>query len=384
VTTHSPHNPASALVSSIFRRLINATVFLSLACGGATDPSSRNRVLWELPVVSAGWAGRPAADGVQVFVEADSGIIALNPLTGTRNWYANLHVAGRPVAWNIVYRDGAVYMIDRYTIFALNASDGAVRWQVTPVVRPDGAWVAVDDRSVYLGTRDEDIVALDRATGAERWSTSFIAGWPNGGVVIGFGVSGDTLYAAGAENLTAGKERAVVRAYDRIGGTQIAEYKSADSASSAGRQVTVAGNTVLVSDLYGGSFIAIERFTMREKWRVVGDPNSLGPTQEPIVLGDTVFVGSADRFAYAANLQTGQLYWKTFTRASILPFALCGDLFLGNNQAVAVINRRTHKLESYQIDPDGSSSRFPTSGFAVVGDVAVVEGTQSIYGISCR
>jgi len=343
-----------------------------------------NRVLWEVSVDSAGWFGQPADDGVQVFVEADSGIIALNPLTGARNWYANLHIARGPGAWNIVCRDGAVYMIDRYTIFALNASDGAVRWQVTPVARPDGAYIAVDDRSVYLGTRDEDIVALDRATGAERWSTSFVAEWPNGGVVIGFGVSGDTLYAAGAEDLTFGKERAVVRAYDRITGTQIAEYQSADSASSAGRQVTVAGNALLVSDLYGGSFIAIDRFTMRETWRVVGDPYSFGPNQEPVVSGDTVFVGSADRYVYAADLQTGALYWKTFTGGSIDHFALCGNFVLANLFTVAVINRRTHKLESYQIDPDGSSSRFPTSGFAVVGDVAVVEGTRSIYGISCR
>ena len=369
----------------------NLTLLCLLVLTGSCDllgPGDKppNRVLWEVSVASAGWAGQPADDGVQVFVEADSGVISFDPQTGAKNWYANLHVAGMPGAWNIVYRDGAVYMVDRATIFALNANDGTVRWRVTPVARPDGAYIAVDGRSLYLGTRDEVIVALDIATGAEQWSTPFLAGLPNGGVIVGFAVSGDTLYAAGAEYLPAGEyqKRSIVRAYQSTTGTLSGEYKSTDSSSSAGRRPNVVGDLLLLSDLVGGSFFAVDRFTMALKWRVFGDPSSFGPTQAPIVLGDTVFVGSADRFAYAANLQTGQLYWKTFTRASILPFALCGDLFLGNNQAVVVINRRTHKLESYQIDPDGSSSRFPTSGFAVVGDVAVVEGTQSIYGISCR
>jgi outer membrane protein assembly factor BamB len=369
----------------------NLTLLCLLVLTGSCDllgPGDKppNRVLWEVSVDSAGWSGQPADDGVQVFVEADSGIIALNPLTGARNWYANLHVARGPAAWNIVYRDGAVYMIDRYTIFALSASNGTVRWQVTPVARPDGAYIAVDDRSLYLGTRDEVIVALDIATGAEQWSTPFLTELPNGGVVVGFAVSGDTLYAAGAEYLPAGEyqKRRIVRAYQTATGTLIGEYKSTDSSSSAGRQPNVVGDLLLLSDLVGGSFFAVDRFTMREIWRVVGDPYSFGPNQEPVVSGDTVFAGSADTYVYAANLQTGALYWRTFTGGSIDHFALCGNFVLANLFTVAVINRRTHKLESYQIDPDGSSSRFATSGFAVVGDVAVVEGTRSIYGLSCR
>jgi outer membrane protein assembly factor BamB len=362
-------------------------LMLTGSCG-LFGPGERppNRVLWELPVAAAQWTGIPATDGVRAFVQVDSGMISLDPKNGSKNWYSNLHIARGPTSLNIAHDRGSLYMVDRLTVYSLSASDGTLRWQVTPAERPDEAEVATDGSSVYVGTRAASVLALDAATGGQLWTSSFVQGWPYGGVVTGFGISGDTLYASGAEYLRDGGylKRGVVKAYDRRTGAQLAEFKATDSSSSAGGAVIIAGNLLLLSDLVGGSFFAVDRFTMALKWRVFGDPTSFGPTQAPIVLGDTVFVGSADQFAYAANLETGQLYWKTYIGGSVLQFALCRDLFLGNNQDVAVINRRTHKLESYQIRSHGSSSGFPTSGFAVVGDVAVVEGTQSIYGISCR
>jgi outer membrane protein assembly factor BamB len=123
-------------------------------------------------------AGDLTVAGDRVLVGSRSyDLIALDAASGKELWkryYWFSWIESPPVV-----HDGAVYTgsSDATNVYAINLSDGAVRWK-TPV--PGWSWqrTAVNDELVIAGTagagafpgaRAGSLVALDRASGSIRW-----------------------------------------------------------------------------------------------------------------------------------------------------------------------------------------------------------------------
>ena len=102
--------------------------------------------------------------------------------------------------------DGVAYLSGPFSlIFALNAETGTLLWQYDPKVRLDlsksssaaaryNRGVAVWDGTVYVGTADCRVVAIDAASGEKRWETNRICDPTEGG---GTGITGAPRVGAG-------------------------------------------------------------------------------------------------------------------------------------------------------------------------------------------
>ena len=356
--------------------------------GGSGDVG---RVAWRARLTDrhtvVGWHGVPATDGHGFFFASDSGITALEARTGRLSWSARLGDPLRDGAeeGRLVARGGKLYASVRGALYALDAATGAVRWRVdTPPVFGD-AEIDADDGAVYAAVGKATVAAFDPAGGGALWTTDVGADW-DGGAIVGITASRDTVYVAAVRAIAParGFRRGALFALDRASGRLLWSWWGPDS-TSAGAAPTVAGRLLLASDQVGGSFFAVDRFTVREVWRVVGDRASFGPSQAPVVGGDTAFVGSNDRSVYAVDLATGRVRWSVRSGSSIHHFALCGPLLLVNNQTIALVDRRAHGVVTELTSPESERTEgIPSSGFAVSGDTAFVAGSQLALAIRCR
>jgi len=144
-----------------------------------------------------------------------------------------------------------------------------------------------------------------------------------GAIVASPAVAGDSVYVGSADHL--------VHAIDRATGAERWKFPTHGRVSSS---PAVAGGTVYVAS-YDGKLYAIDAATGRQKWvfategeRRFAAPHLHGaePDAElmpdvfdfflssPTVAGDTVYFGSGDRHVYALAAADGTLRWKVATK----------------------------------------------------------------------
>jgi outer membrane protein assembly factor BamB len=156
--------------------------------------------------ISASPAAPPVIEGELIFIVLQSGVVSARKISdGTSAWEAALH-SDQPVA----VEGGRVYVATSDQIVALNAGDGVKVWTAethaitAPLVAQDG-WVIAETENTLTALRSTDgtqvwrrellgtdvmptieggnlyvplhngrLVALDLATGAERWGKNFV------------------------------------------------------------------------------------------------------------------------------------------------------------------------------------------------------------------
>jgi outer membrane protein assembly factor BamB len=134
------------------------------------------------------------------FANPTSSIYALDATTGAVRWsvYDGMNGYSAPAV-----ADGVIYLSALLrAVTALDASTGAVRWHVATNVAGD-AVPAVANGVVYVGFADGAVDALDAGTGARRWRFQTDRAWglllspvvANGAVYVS---SGASLYALSA------------------------------------------------------------------------------------------------------------------------------------------------------------------------------------------
>jgi outer membrane protein assembly factor BamB len=202
---------------------------------------------WSFPV--GDWVDSSPAiapDGSIVVGSWDNSIYALRP-DGTEKWrYATGgNVTGSPA----VAADGTVYVGSRdANVYALNA-DGTLRWRIDTTDTVEASPVLGPDGTVYVATTGGRMLALDR-DGAERWR------YP----------------AAGQPALNAIYSSAAVR--------------------SDGTIVFGSSNNALYALRPDGTLL----------WRSAMDDWS---DASPLVTGDTIYLGAADKKLYAFASSAG-------------------------------------------------------------------------------
>ena len=178
-------------------------------------------------------------------------------------------------------------------------ADGNIRWRFQTGDRVK-AGAALAHATLYVGSYDDRMYALDARTGALRWSSE-----------------GGNFYATPAVaygKVYAGATNGVIYAYDVDDGRLA---WSAPTGSFVYAAAAVWGNTVYVGS-YDHSFYAFDAQTGSRRWsRDVGHPIS-GP---PMVLDGLVYFSTCGscsqyesdaeaRHSYAVDARTGRFVWS--------------------------------------------------------------------------
>lgn len=295
------------------------------------------------PVVST-----PAvADGVAYVGSADTFLYAVRLTDGAELWKAStgLGVESSPaVAGGVVYvgsRDGKVYAFDART--------GAVRWtfatagerrftapgihgiQPRTEMMPDPFDVflsspTVVDGTVFIGSGDHHVYALDAATGAQRWTFE----------------TGDVVHASPAVVngvVYIGSWDAYFYALDAETGRLIWRFETGRD-TTIYNQIGIASSAAVVDGvvLFGcrdGHFYALDAETGQQRW---AEDNQMGwVIASPAVRDGIVYFPTSDGTQFKAlRIDTGALVWRTANRnVSFSSPAIAGDtIFFGTHDGL--------------------------------------------------
>lgn len=111
--------------------------------------------------------GDPTVVDETVYIGADR-VVALDAVTGERTWRSR---DGPREAKRTAATEDAVFAADTDALYALRATDGAVRWR-TPLRHGSTDTPVVGEESVFVATFSGAIYAFDREDGTERWSVA--------------------------------------------------------------------------------------------------------------------------------------------------------------------------------------------------------------------
>ena len=146
----------------------------------AVDVSS-GAVVWTRPGWHDAWTGPRRRGAIAAVVDGEGGIEGVDLRTGRTRWRAKAPAWGTVVddAWWLAFGDTSVARVD--------LADGKAVWSVSlpkPIHRVRPASILADAHGVYVET-EEGVIALDAATGAERWRSKMtLLGLARGGLYL--------------------------------------------------------------------------------------------------------------------------------------------------------------------------------------------------------
>jgi eukaryotic-like serine/threonine-protein kinase len=220
----------------------------------------------------------------------DTFLYAVDATTGKLQWKfkTGSQVGMSGIQASPVVDNGTVYIGARdANFYAINVSNGELRWKFFA----DNAWILsdamVNDGTVYFGTSDTFlVVALDAATGKEKWNTPL-----NGYVFSSPTLSGESLYV--------GDFTGKLYALRQNSGEIVGEFSTPGSKAFGG---SVLNNGKLdfmkLAEGKDASQYAVTVAIMNEFYR-------LGPiVASPVITNGTAYVGSSDGYVYAIDITT--------------------------------------------------------------------------------
>jgi outer membrane protein assembly factor BamB len=329
------------------------------------------------------FTGTPGVSDGTVYLEDGNTVLALDAKTGAKKWARTVRITPIPPARNLVVRDGRVFVSETDSVLALDIRDGHTIWSIHPDSQAI-AYASADDRALYTGQRGIPFVyALGLLDGHLIWKVNIGLGWTFPGHVEGTVVSGDTVYVAARKWLALNGYigQGVLVALDRTDGHELWRYETPGTNGGLQDAPVVAGNLIVVSDLIGNAFFAYDRFAKQLVWRIQGKDN--GPLTPPVVVGDDVYVGSANTHLYAVNLQTGNVKWDLDAGAgSIEGTAFCGGQVFIDAYQIQRRNPAQGALTAvYNYDPDIGPF---TSNIATDGTSIYFAGEGGVYALACQ
>jgi outer membrane protein assembly factor BamB/tRNA A-37 threonylcarbamoyl transferase component Bud32 len=236
------------------------------------------------------------------------------------------------------------------TLYAVDAATGEEEWAFETGGEVDSSPTVVDG-TVYVGSDDENLYAVDAATGSKEWA--FETGlnvYSSPTVVDGtvyVGSADDNLYAVDAG--TGGQEWA---------------FDTGDLVFSS---PTVADGTVYVGSA-DGKLYAVDAGTGEREW-AFETRDSVGSS--PTVVDGTVYVGSVHDNLYAVDAGTGSRQWTFETNGNVSssPAVVDGTVYVGSDDGkLYAVDAETGEQEwAFETGDDGYSSPTVVDGTVYVG-----------------
>jgi len=283
----------------------------------------------------------------------------LNPFENVLN-PASVHRLG--VRWSHNFGDdsfgtavvnGIVYVGCGNTLYALNASTGALLWQYASAFSDAayGAWPAVADGIVYFGSGypDDTIYALNARTGALMWKYTTL-----NAVHSSPAVADRVVYVSSSDGN--------LYALDANTGTLLWSYFIADPTSPA-----VANGVVYIGALVTGTF-ALDAMTGNLLWQAPPYGYS-----SPVVADGTVYIGSNNNNLWALNAVTGATLWSYTTGGFVAQTTavMNGRVYTpANDENLYALDANTGTLVwKYKISNGVVSSPVAANGVIYIGSV---------------
>jgi outer membrane protein assembly factor BamB len=232
-----------------------------------SDPSEDSTLTFAAPVHGC---------GLVIYSSSREGgdqnyITAVDDKTGKRRWVQR---SGFHTAAPLAYSDQTIYVVDYASnLYALNISDGSVKWRVT-LEQKGSTGIVISDDKLLIGTNDNHLLAVDRNSGRLIWSID------TGSAVMNLPVAqSDRVYVTTLN--------AELAAYSLNNGDLLWSVKLTDFAS----QPAVFNGQVVMA-LNSGELVSIEGASGKQNWEVKISSVITGYSQ-PIIIGNRIFI-SAD------------------------------------------------------------------------------------------
>ncbi|MEM7689738.1 MAG: PQQ-binding-like beta-propeller repeat protein [Pseudomonadota bacterium] len=290
--------------------------------GGSADKSYGHLQLAEVPTKVwdaqiAGSSNRerlaaaPVVGSNQLYVEGTDGTIhAFNKKTGAEVWAKSEDEMSddmRPSAYGggVSYDNGVIYATSGTgTVKAKKAETGELIWKVKPAGPLRGS-PTIAFGQIYVMTQDNQIIALDMATGETLWN--------KGGATAQSGVFGVAAPAAGQGTIVAGYSSGELSAYRYENGREL----WADALARTNISTQVSSLTDIDADpiidsgrVYalgqGGRMAAYELVTGQRIWEL-----NLAGISTPAIAGEWIFTLTDDARLLAIARTNGQVRWIT-------------------------------------------------------------------------
>ncbi|WP_331769197.1 serine/threonine-protein kinase (plasmid) [Embleya sp. NBC_00888] len=285
------------------RRRVTRRTALRLGIGAAaaagvttalalTDTDS-SRVRWRRSV-SSGLSSPAVVDGA-VYVGSAQNLYALSAATGAKKWDFG---ANSPLSSAPAVADGVVYAGSYGNLHALNAATGAKKWKYATMRRETSA-ALVTAGTVYFSDY-RSMHAIDAATGAKKWEfdtyakDDIRADVPHPSPAVAAG----TVYFGGTDNN--------VYALDAATGATNGAAKWVFAAGDAIHSSPAVADGLVYVGCNDNNVYALDAATGAKKWTFAtgGDVYST-----PAIAGGVLYIGSADNNVYALDAATGAKKW---------------------------------------------------------------------------
>lgn len=290
------------------------------------------------------------SDGRVFTMDSDAVITAFDTKTGGR-------------VWRVVTQDkedrstnvGGGISTDGHAIFAatgrgdavaLDAATGKLIWRKSLATAARGAPTFADDK-LFIPTLDDTLVALSATDGGKLWShqastaDTAVLGEPapayaDGIVVAGFG-SGDLIALRAASGSVAWADSLA----SASGRNSLIDLSSV-------RGLPVIRDGAVFAGSLGGLLISLDLRTGRRLWE-----REVATDQTPSIVGDWVFIVSAEQQIAAIGRTDGAVAWLTQLpqfgdeKKRTDPFRWLGPLAVGNRLIVAGTNETALAIDPF-------------------------------------
>lgn len=294
---------------------IAAVVAAPLCVGSAQQPPTLSvRAQWH---VQARGHGRPAVAGGRVYFSTSAHeIVAVDAEGGHVEWRRQTGAKGDTVGGGNVVLAADVVVVGDYDLFALDRVSGATRWTFAPQIGygPGYYLGGARDRTVFAGSPAGRVYAVDVAKGQLKWSTAIAS---DGHTTVFSPVVADDLVVAGYTSFGATLRGGVV-ALDVDSGVE--EWRVAfPEASDPAVGVNFAGGpAVHRGDIFvgagDGTVWCIEALSGRTRWRSP-DRSDKAATKADyralVATEDTVIATSLDGTVMGLSPRSGSQMWRT-------------------------------------------------------------------------
>ncbi len=253
-------------------------------------------------------AASPVVDSGRLYViDTDAMVRAFDAATGASVWSTSMKVSGDGASSSFgggVASDGPmVYATNGVgDVTALDATTGAEKWRVRPAGPLRGS-PTIANNNIYVMTLDNQIFALNPATGATNWNKAASVGQS--------GIFGVAAPSAAQGTVIAGFSTGELAAYryengqdlwtDALSRTSISTSVSSLSDIDAD-PVIDRGRVYAIGQ--GGRMAAYELISGQRIWEI-----NIAGIATPVVAGDWVFVLTDDAKLLAVARTTGKIRW---------------------------------------------------------------------------
>ena len=292
----SPSASASPGPSAVEDGTADASTLVALALGDRSE-------LWRTPLGAISRSG-VTIDGATAFVgDQDGTVYAISLDDGTITWSQT--VDGR-VDTPIAVSQDRVYVVARnldtpqVAIAAFDAATGDRAWPAVDVQASStaGSSPVAGGGSVYVGSADRRIRALDAADGAERWATLAL------------------------------------------------------SVFSPATSLALDGASVYAADI-GGGLYRLDATDGQRRWSF--HLNDVVFRSSPVVSGSSVLLGMGDGRLVAVDVSSGHLVWESAASPGLI-----GTIALSPEAVIAVKGGGDAGLVAFEHDPEGTLLDVPS------------------------